>query len=572
MSAWQIATATLLALTMLVSSWRVWRQRAMAPRWRRPVLLLLQPLCALALYLTLYPPPQYREAGTLVVLTAGAQAGQARPGETIVALPEAKAPASVDTVPDLATALRQHPDTARLQVIGMGLPARDRDAVGPLPLAFTAPAALPGLAHLSTPAPIAPGNTFAVQGQVTGLPGARVELLDPAGRHVDTAAIDAQGRFAMTGQAGVAGAVLFAVRVLDASGVERDRQPLPLQVNSPTPLRVWILAGAPQPEWKFLRRWAADAGLSLHTQIAVGSGLQLGDAPLPLDAATLDRFDLLWLDERALAALSRPQRDAILAATRRGLGVLVRLGGPLDAGGRQALAQFGLPLRGGEASAPLAWRADAAEAAQPNRRDFAPAAPLPVLASDAKSVAYAWWRPVGQGRIGVTALTDSYRLPLAGEAAAHARLWSAAVSTLARATQAQTDAVSTPAPAWAGERMAMCNGSAALQVRDPAGQVHVLQRDAATGGAACAGYWPVQAGWHVLAAGDRQQAFHVRDPDQARAWFQHDTTAATLKLVHADEGPARAEAIGRPGSRWPFWWAFVLLAGLCAWLERRRGV
>ncbi|MFP3787293.1 hypothetical protein, partial [Burkholderia sp. SIMBA_024] len=67
----------------------------------------------------------------------------------------------------------------------------------------------------------------------------------------------------------------------------------------------------------------------------------------------MDRFDPLWLDDRALGGLSRAQRQAIVDATRRGLGVLVRLGGPLDAAGRQALAQLGLPMRGGDASVPL---------------------------------------------------------------------------------------------------------------------------------------------------------------------------------------------------------------------------
>jgi len=574
MSPWQIATVAVLVVTVLASWWRVWRQQAQAPRWRRGVLMLLQPLCALALYLLLYPPLRQAEGNTLVVLGAGAASVQAQPGEALVALPEAAASNDVTRVPDLATALRQRPGTARLRVVGQGLPARDREAVGTLPLAFQATATQPGLVGLSTPASLAPGNAFAVQGQVAGLPGARVELLDPAGRRVDAAPTNPQGRFVLNGQGGIAGDVLFAVRVLDAAGTERDRQAMPLQVRSPAPLRVWILAGAPQPEWKFLRRWAADAGLSLHTQIAAGGGLQLGDAPLPLDAATLDRFDLLWLDDRALAALSRAQREAVLAAARLGLGVLVRLGGPLDANGRAALVQWGLPMRGGDASTALAWPATsaAATAAAPGRRDFAPATALPVLASDAKSVAYAWWRSVGQGRIGVTSLVDSYRLPLAGESAAHARLWSTAVSALARAQREAQPGAALPALAWSGTRMTLCGLTADAVVRDPTGKTHALASDGATGERACAGYWPIQAGWHVLVAGERQQPFLVRDPATAQGWFQHEQAEATARLVR-DDSPAPVTTIpGRPGSRWPAWWIFVCLIALCAWLERPRRV
>jgi len=570
MNTWQIATAVVLALVAVAAPLRLLRQASGARGWRRNVLLVLQPLCALALYLMLYPPARPVEGGTLEVLTAGATS--ATTGAASVALPEAGAPTGATPVPDLATALRQRPGTARLRVIGQGLPARDRDAVAGLPLQFVPAAPLPGLIRLSTPAPVAPGNDFSVRGQLAGLPGARVELLDPTGRRVDAAAADAQGRFALQGQARMAGQTLFAVRVLDRTGAERERQPLPLQVIEAPALRVWIMAGAPQPEWKYLRRWAADAGLSLHTQIAVGNGLQLGDAPLPMEAATLDRFDLLWLDQRALGSLSRGQRESVLAAVQRGLGVLVRLDGPADAGLRGALAQLGLPMRGGEGITPLAVPVNAAgePSAALNVRDYTPALPLAVLASDAKQRAYAWWRAAGEGRIGVTTLTDSYRLPLAGDSARHGRRWSQALAELARARRSPQAGVELPAVAWTGERMAVCGVAEDARILDPAGASQRLQQDAATGTRACAAYWPSQAGWHVLVQGEQRHAFYVRDPAQARAWYRHDLAAATARQVRtAATGPI-AQAPALPGSRWPAWWAFVLLVAASWWLERPR--
>lgn len=565
MNPWQIATAGVIALATLAGLWRVWRQPRSA---RRAGLLALQPLCALALYFALYPLPRASEGGTLVVLTRGAAPVG---GGDVIALPEAGAPQGAVPVPDLATALRQRPGVARLQVLGEGLPARDRDAVAAWPLQFQAPAPIPGLAGLSTPSPVAPGNAFEVEGQVVGWPRGRVELLDPAGNRVDAAPFDAHGRFRLQGQARLAGQVLFSVRVLDAEGRERDRQPLPLHVVEPTPLRVWILAGAPQPEWKYLRRWAADAGVTLHTQIAVGGGLQLGDAPKPLDAATLAGFDLLWLDERAWSSLSASQRAAVREATRGGLGVLVRLAGPLDNGARQALASFGLPLKGGNASAPVSW--PVAEGETPvvlGRRDFAPDAALSVLARDAGGTPYAWWRGLGQGRIGVTTLTDSWQLPLAGESAAHGRLWSAMLATLARA-RTHGAAFDIPAPAWAGERMVICGLATNSQVRDPTGAVHTLIRDPASGN--CAAYWPAQAGWHTLGEGENATPFYVRDPAQAKAAFAREQALQTARLVTPPNAVSGGASIARhPGSRWPAWWAFILLATACWWLERARRV
>lgn len=158
-----------------------------------------------------------------------------------------------------------------------------------------------------------------------GLPGARVELLDPAGQVVDTAATDAAGQVQLRGQARAPGQVLFALRLRDGAGAERGR--VPVLIAAVPSARVLLLAGAPQPELKYLRRWANDAGMQVRSQIAVGPGVQLGEGAA-LDAASLDVLDLLVIDQRRLVALGNAQRQGVRAAIGRGLGVLVRTDGP----------------------------------------------------------------------------------------------------------------------------------------------------------------------------------------------------------------------------------------------------
>ena len=112
----------LLALAVLLAQVRlVLRQQRAEPAqrshgWRMSALLLGQPLCALLLYLTLFPPTVPGAARTLVVVTAGAKPSQldaADAGEPRVTLPGAPPMAGVERVPDLATALRRHPGTRR---------------------------------------------------------------------------------------------------------------------------------------------------------------------------------------------------------------------------------------------------------------------------------------------------------------------------------------------------------------------------------------------------------------------------------------------------------------------------
>jgi len=567
-----VAIAIACVLAVLIAWTGLWRGRAQRRASVTWMLLALQPLLAASLYAALFPPSRALPADTLQVLAPGAGVRSAGPGS--VALPEATAGADVRRVPDLSTALREQP-AARVQVQGAYLPARDRDALAGRTLDFQPGAAPVGLVELWPPEPLAAGATFALGGRVHGMPGARVELRDPVGALVDRIAPGADGRFVLHGQAGAAGDALFALHVLDAAGKQHDRVPVPVSAIAAAQPKLLVLAGAPQPELKYLRRWAIDAGLALRTRIATGAGLSVGDAPTVLDAATLDGFDLVVLDDRALAALPMRERDALGEAMRRGLGVLVRVGGPIDAGTRAALRGWGLAVGGdaaGTASVAAAPAPDAdAAAAVPalTRRTLAPTdATSPALARDPQGQPYAWWRPLGRGRLGLSTLTDSYLWALAGRHDLHAGLWSGLLSPLARARGTALPTVS--GPAWAGQRVNLCGVGADATVTAPEGARTPLRIDPDTGARSCAGYWPTQAGWHVLHGNAGRRAFYVQDPAQAKAWFLQSQRDATLALAGGEAASTATASVRVPGSRWPWWLAFVCAASLSWWLERRR--
>lgn len=604
------AVAAALACAALVAMARtLWRQRRAEPAsrsrgWRVGALLLAQPLAAALLYFALFPPRLPGRVGTLVVATAAADAAAWREaaGEARVRLPEAPAGAQADAdgerAPDLATALRRHPQTRRVLVVGAGLTPRDREAVRGYLVDF-APAPLPrGIVGAWTPARIGEGETFAVHGRAEGLDGGAVELLDPAGQRVDRVAPGADGAFALEAAARVAGRAGFVLRALDAQQREVERVDLPLSVEAEPPLRVLLLAGAPGPELKYLRRWASDAGLKLHTQIATGAGLQLGDAPLRLDAPTLAGFDAAILDERAWDALAPAQRNALATALRGGLGVLLRATGPLSPGLRAQLREFGLEPGAGADSAALrlpAERADEAalrarlgpgSADAPRPRDQAPPALPPLtrralaldapalqaLGRDADGKAFAAWRAAGQGRIGVWGLGDSFRLVLAGREDAHARLWSQTLSALARPrAAARADIGGT---LRVGERVRLCGVSADARVVAPDGARVGLPIDPAAGPGPCAGFWPAAAGWHLLEQGERRQSFYVRGAAEApglRASELRDATSV-LALRSAASAPAATTAAAtddRPrGSPWPWFAAWLALCAALWWFER----
>lgn len=564
----------------------LWHRKAepQGPLWRTAVLIGLTGLAGALLWLTLNPPAAVIRTGTLIVATAGGpDAIPTEPGDTIVVLPEAGPVEGGVRVPDLATALRRYPTPALVRVLGQGLTPRDQSPL-PVPMEFTAPPLPRGLTDLSIPGPTAPGATFVVGGQVGTLAAGVVELVDPADEIVDTARVAAGERFALMAAARAPGLALFTLRLRDPSDAVVEQIAIPVETLVQTLPRVLVLAGAPGAETKYLKRWAEDSGIELTLDIDLGGGVRLGDAPVPLNAATLARLDLVVIDDRRWEGLDGGRRAALATAADNGLGLLLRPTGPLSAATRRDWAGLGLTLGGGGGSIPLRLDAPAETEASSDadeaevlpelaRRDLTVEGTRTVaLLRDADGVVLAGWRTRGRGRVGVWSVTDSYALILTGRPDRYGEMWSALFSEIGRAgdhSRAEVEGL-----ARAGARVTLCRLTGPATVLGQDGRAHGLRVDPAAGDRACAAYWPEQPGWHVIRDGeDRQTPFYVQPADAAPSLILAANRSATLAL--AGTAPARsapASASHAPGSPWP-WFAGLLavLAGLW-WFERNRDV
>lgn len=580
-----LAAIAVAACVRLVLWWRREARAERAAPWRLALLLTGQPLLAVLLYFSLFPPPiTGPRLATLTIATRGAPPRLALAGERLIVLPEAPAGLGGEAAPDLATALRRHPGVARLRVRGQGLEPRDRPAAQGHAVLFDPAPAPPGVAELYPPAPVAPGAAFIVPGRVEGVSGGTVDLLDPAGQVVDSAPLPASGAFTLTGVAREPGAALFAVR-LRYGGRMVEQVDLPVWTAAASAPNVLLLAGSPGPEIKALRRWAVDSGIVLQAAVSLGDGLELGDPRPPLSAATLNHLDLVVVDERSWAGLSPSDRAALAAAVRGGLGLLLRVTGPLPAGVRDSWRGLGLPLADGEASIAVRLTASAPPTAAKSdtipmpdltrRRVDIPAADSTPLLRDATGAVLARWRAEGLGRVGVWSVTDSAGLVTAGFGQRYGDLWGTMVTALARPAPAAT-AVSFDSDPREGRRLNLCGLRGEARVREASGAWTRLLVDPATGAAACAGYWPASPGWRVLRVtipgevSPQEQGFYVRPASQAPGLVAQDNRTATLALAAAPimrSGVAGAAATA-PGSPWP-WFLAWLLAAAALWRFER---
>lgn len=568
-----------LGLAVLVASVRLilWHRASGVGGFpvRLILLLLLQPVCAILLSCTLFPPERVAPGGMLRVATAGTpRLAGAASGAPLVVLPEAGAIGGGEAVPDLATALRRHPGTERIDIMGNGLVPRDLDAARAVGVRFVPPALPAGISALTPPPVVAPGAAFQVGGQLNRLPDASVDLIDPAGRTTDTAQPDSEGRFTLTGTARAAGATAFTLRV------RRDRRmveqaTVPLLVADPAPPRLLILAGAPGPEVKYLRRWASDAGYAVTTQISAGGGISLGDAPIAINAATLRRFDMAIVDDRSWAA----GRGALLAAVRDGLGLILRAGGPVDDATRSQWRALGFAVGKDVAPVILPPAADPAIAATRqgigsadapvdipapdellpdiSRLSLTPDSDAVPLLRDGDGAPLATWRAMGAGRIALFAGIDSYALTLTGHRALHGDWWNALLATVGRPVAGMATIATT---GWAGERVVLCGLPGPTRISDADGRGATILPVRG-----CAAYWPVSAGWHQLGA----TPFYVQPADALpvmRAARNRDATLLLRAPKAVRDGPVGGESHGD----WLFPLGWLVASALLWWLERAR--
>ena len=564
-------TPDLVPLALLVAAtlfglWRTWRARADG----RLVRSVLQVLVAVLFALTLWPPARTTGGETLRVLTPGSTDAQvAAPfadGPTVV-LPGVDAAAGVERVPDLGTALRRHPRVDRIDVVGGGLPARDRGAARGLALQFDEAPAPVGVTEVAWPERIDAGTVWRLHGHVAGIEaGARVDLHDRSDARIGSATPDADGAFAIDVRAKAAGAADYTLKVIDTAERVVESVPVGVAVSGGERTRVLVVAGALDAESKFLRRWAADTGIDLRARLALSRGVSLRDGEVTLDAAGLAESDLVVVDERSWAALARADKERLLGAVDDGLGLLLRITGPVPAPVAREWEALGWRLRGADRPQRVALPARAGSDAAAPGVDVRPfdvagdaAVPL-VRAVDGASLAA--WRAHGRGRTGVWWLGDTFPLVLGGDAARFGMLWREAVVTLGRA---RGDVVaSMPRDARVDVRSRLCGLGDSAVVETPDRTRVALAIDPATPG--CAAFWPRTGGWHVLIDGDARTPFRVFGADEAIPLERAATAAATHALVKAPGGEVAAHAI--PGPRWLWFLGWIGACALLWWRER----
>lgn len=541
--------------------------------WRIMALIILQIACAALLFFSLFPPERQTRAERLVIVSAHAQSSAIKTSQgRVLALPEAPVFAGMERVADLASALRKHPGVDSIEVIGDGLPLRDVDAARHLSV-HQSPGKLPdGIVALSWTERVSPGMRWWVSGRVNGTEPRIVELLDPANVIVDRAQTDKDGRFKLSDSSRSAGQANYHIRAVTAQKKIAENLVVPLFVENSKPIRILSLAGGPNPELKYLRRWASDAGAVLESRVELGQGMRIQTANSDISAAGLRDLDLLILDERAWNAMSPSSKQLLVEALNNGLGVLLRLTGPLTVAAANDLRRLGFSVSDSTITQGVRIAEPQGKQLLPelNRRPVRVQSRdgMPLLQTD-KSEPLAIWRSQGQGRIALWWLTDSYKLALSNALEQHGQLWSEAAATLARA-RVQPVLQSRQQHLWINQRAVFCGLAENARVQESDGQSSPLIADLQGANKGCAAFWPRRAGWHVLNSRSERLPFYVRASTEAPGLQASAMREANNQLSSRQIPPNKQAMVSVPGNHWPYFIFWLLLTALLWILERSK--
>ncbi|MFD2784955.1 hypothetical protein [Hymenobacter rubripertinctus] len=591
-----LISGLLLALLLTVLALR-------RPDARRRVWRVAAGLGAVAgLGLAAFPPVQ-EQAGparptTAILLTASYSPDTLRallrrlgPTTPVYRRYGAAAPAGNDTLtlPNATAIGLLLPGLRELHVLGRGLPAADVPALPGLPLRLHADAPAAGFQQATWDAQPELGQPWSVAGQLAKVGNGPVWVrLRAAGAVRDSVRLPAGGGpFELRFVPRATGRAVYGLEARQGARLVA-REPVPVEVQAPQPLRVLVLAAAPSFELRFLKEYLA---AHQHT-VAVRTGLSRGltqteflNLPNPpalgrLTPALLARFEVVVTDAASLAGLGGAEAATLQRAVREGTcGVLLVADTPTLPRQLPGASAFRVQLRSAAAALvaqPLRWPAAPAAAALVPAT-LRPTTALRALISGPDRQPVAAARALGLGTVVVSTITESFPWALQNKAATYAAYWSRLL-TAARPVRRMSGAIqglnSWPTPNEPLHLRTVGAGSASLWLAAPATDtLRLAQRpDAWVAEWATATYWPAVAGWHQARVGTVRQWFYVYgSPQWAGPRRQQWQRAAAL--APAGPGAEAATTVAVPGRRttWPRWWGYALflLAAGFLWLEEK---
>ena len=329
-------------------------------------------------------------------------------------------------------------------LLGSGLPSFELWRLEETPVTYLPGKELSGIVKLNYKTQNLSGKNLEVDVEYANpKENHRVVLEDASGNVLDSIILSPLPKqsFKLSSPLNVAGKFVYSITEKDSTGKLLNRHPLPLRIETAEPLAILILNYYSIFEVKYLKRFLADFGYEVSVKNRITSGRfkfdfynQQAKNLSRLNSSVLEYLDLVILDAETLQLLTTSEQNQIQNSVRNeGLGVLI-LGESRNSG--TLGDKFKSAIRRDRATEVIL---DPWPEIELQKKAFNLERKLgleDIHASGSKLISA--YKRLGMGRVGMTALTNTWQLKLRGSDTIYQQIWSELIEKISKRSQKTT--------------------------------------------------------------------------------------------------------------------------------------
>ncbi|NCD71467.1 hypothetical protein [Mucilaginibacter agri] len=534
---------TILLVCLVLAIFAVWREIQRESK-RNLALRIVAVLCSIGALACIALPITYQhelrleDENQVVLLTDGYNADSVIDADARVYTiskkikkdyPKATLLASVSEISDLK------PAVTSVQVLGYGLSADELAQLHNLPVKFHPTIPPAGISAVSWNTQVKSGEKLSVQGTFANTTGKAVKLtLKGLGTTADstfiaantTATFDLNTTPKHTGRA-----VYRLISTSDADTLANES--VPFEITAVKPLKVLMLAAAPNFEDKFLKNWLSANGYGVAVRSMISKDkfsqefVNVEQQSLQhLTTGLLDKFDIVLSDLDVLKNLNSAESAALKQEVQqKGVGIIVRADStthsnfwlqqnfPVNKVSSAGQVISSLKLQGHDGTTSKTLLDPVYIVAQNFTQP---------LVTDQQNHIMASSGLIGSGREIFTTLTSTHSWMLGGDEADYTALWSLLISKAAKHVPAAEE--------WSVvNNVASVNNNTKLQVETGVANPEIkinqtnisTERQAHLPFAWQADYWPSHVGWQQVQQGSGMPHWWFAYPQQEWAGLKY---------------------------------------------------
>lgn len=495
----------------------------------------------------------------------------------------------VQYIPDLAYYLQSNKEINNVKVYGYGLTTEELSRLKNYAYTLQPAPSPTGIISGSWPQVLKQTALLEVQGIYNNTTAKPVKLvLEGLGSRFDSVTIAAQTKtpFYFKSRPKQLGAAIYNLVAYNGTDVI-EKEKIPFQVISASPIKILVLSSFPDFEYKFLKNWLYENKYPVvfRTRVSKDKFSQdllniKGVNAENLTTGMLSKFDLVIADDDELSKLNPAATGSVRAAVSQGLGILVRLNEakPLSSFGSQfklyspadttakvitpVLAENVAPLKAIPSTEPLYITPKLDE--QPLVKDKQGK----VLLSSALQ---------GNGKIAASVITSTYNWILTGSSTDYAEFWSYVIRLAARKEEAKINWKILPELPVVNEQAAvvfeteLSDSVPVIAVNDhllnPIQHKNVPFRWQST-------FWPSKSGWNSVRINKNipQRFFSYTANDwgslKEQKLLNNNLAFEEKSVKQADNAQKASQFLEKEVSKWWFFALFLLASGFL-WFETK---